>query len=570
MRLTVTPVIAILVILCHLSGWASVHDLPNLLRMPSAELLRKGNEYLYMKNQPDSAMVCFTIAAERYSERLTPEEKRLCFDGWCGRWETSFFGYADFPGALQDFDRIMDIAHESGIRSPKPDWFTGLSVTYNFNYTDDRRLLDEGMVYFRKAFKEAVARKDYDVILKIYDDLLRSASCYDEVMLAEETEVLKKLNLPDHQRKNQALTIQDGLRRIKGNDTIGGMRCFDEAIRTVPRDARNASQLGFLMFLKAYMHLYRNEFVQVDSLCSDALRLTYRYDMKKNRLSVLKLIVSFSEMTGDRDRAMKARLHYVELGDSINKNSALLSLARLRANMEGRAMRSRVDAAESRSRILVWIVASAVAVIVIFGIFLYLLVSANRKLRERNGRLYEESRRKLKDGDWNLPEVIDADDDPEQKDDLLESELESEMKENAEEAVGGGKSASAQISDELRDNLVRQISEILEDGKEVYDENFSLPRLSKLVGSNTRYVSMVINDTFGCGFSTLVNRTRIREACRRLDDHAAYGKWSAEGIGESVGFHSRSAFATAFKKFIGLTPKEYRKISIKKSESSNR
>lgn len=568
MRLAVTPVITILVILCHLSGWASVHELPNLLRMPSSELLRKGNEYLYMKNQPDSAMVCFTIVAERYSEGLTPEEKRLCFDGWCGRWETSFFGYADFQGTLQDFDRIMDIAHESGIRSPKPDWFTGLSVTYNFNYTDDRRLLDEGMVYFRKAFKEAVAQKDYDVILKIYDDLLRSASCYDEVMLAEETEVLKKLNLPDHQRKNQALTIQDGLRRIKANDTIGSMRRFDEAIRTAPRDARNASQLGFLMFLKAYMHFYRNEFMQADSLWKDALKLTYRYDMKKNRLSVLKAIVSLSEMTGDRDRAMRARLHYVELGDSINKNSALLSLARLRGNMEGRSMRSRVDAAESRSRILVWMVVSSVVVIIVFAIFMYLLVSANRKLRERNGRLYEESRRKLKDGDWNLAEVIDIEDVSEQKDDLPEAE--SEVKENAQDVVSGGKSASSQISDELRDSLARQISEIIEDGKEVYDENFSLPRLSKLVGSNTRYVSMVINDTFGCGFSTLVNRTRIREACRRLDDHAVYGKWSAEGIGESVGFHSRSAFATAFKRFIGLTPKEYRKISIKKSESSNR
>lgn len=68
--------------------------------------------------------------------------------------------------------------------------------------------------------------------------------------------------------------------------------------------------------------------------------------------------------------------------------------------------------------------------------------------------------------------------------------------------------------------------DVLENNDELYNSDFSLSRLSELCGSRQEYVSQVINETFGCNFNELVNKYRIREACRRIEDKAHYGQFT--------------------------------------------
>ena len=76
------------------------------------------------------------------------------------------------------------------------------------------------------------------------------------------------------------------------------------------------------------------------------------------------------------------------------------------------------------------------------------------------------------------------------------------------------------------------------------------------------YLSHVINASFNQNFRDFINSYRIEESKSRLvqDD------MNILNIAYEVGFNSKSAFNTAFKKFTGMTPKEYRKknISIQK------
>lgn len=116
------------------------------------------------------------------------------------------------------------------------------------------------------------------------------------------------------------------------------------------------------------------------------------------------------------------------------------------------------------------------------------------------------------------------------------------------------------MSDEAFAILGTKIEDALQ-SKEIYDKSFSLATLAKLCGSNQKYVSHVVNRKYKCNFQTLVNRLRIHEACRRIDNKRVYGHYSIEGIADSVGFNSRGAFCAAFKKFIGIGAGEYRKIS---------
>ena len=63
-------------------------------------------------------------------------------------------------------------------------------------------------------------------------------------------------------------------------------------------------------------------------------------------------------------------------------------------------------------------------------------------------------------------------------------------------------------------------------------------------------------------FHQFLNGYRIREACRlmRVTDPAST---TVEYISETVGFKSRTSFASLFKKTTGLTPSEYWKMARK-------
>ena len=74
------------------------------------------------------------------------------------------------------------------------------------------------------------------------------------------------------------------------------------------------------------------------------------------------------------------------------------------------------------------------------------------------------------------------------------------------------------IRAELADELYDKILNIIIIGKRYRDKDFSAKELAVELGTNTRYISAVINSRFNTNFSCLVNEYRIKEAQHRLTD----------------------------------------------------
>ncbi|MGI6222706.1 MAG: helix-turn-helix domain-containing protein [Prevotella sp.] len=107
--------------------------------------------------------------------------------------------------------------------------------------------------------------------------------------------------------------------------------------------------------------------------------------------------------------------------------------------------------------------------------------------------------------------------------------------------------------------LLAKINDVLNDGTSISDPDFSLQKLADAVGSNTKYVSQVINEYFNMNFKTLLNEYRLREATRRLSDEEHYGNMTIQAIYEDVGYKNAVSFIRAFKRMYGMTPSEYQK-----------
>jgi YesN/AraC family two-component response regulator len=82
-------------------------------------------------------------------------------------------------------------------------------------------------------------------------------------------------------------------------------------------------------------------------------------------------------------------------------------------------------------------------------------------------------------------------------------------------------------------------------------------QLAEEIDLSPRILSQIINEYFNQSFYDYINKLRIEEAIKLLDD--LVNKMNILEIFYSVGFNSKPSFNTAFKKVTGLIPTEFKK-----------
>lgn len=114
------------------------------------------------------------------------------------------------------------------------------------------------------------------------------------------------------------------------------------------------------------------------------------------------------------------------------------------------------------------------------------------------------------------------------------------------------------VSPEKADELYEQILNILVVKKRYRDAQYSARRLADDLGTNTRYVSIVLNTRFHANYNTFVNKLRIDYARSVLTDRR-YENLKMEDVATLSGFSNRQSFYSAFNKFVKMSPIDYRK-----------
>jgi AraC-like DNA-binding protein len=105
--------------------------------------------------------------------------------------------------------------------------------------------------------------------------------------------------------------------------------------------------------------------------------------------------------------------------------------------------------------------------------------------------------------------------------------------------------------------LAAQLQDKMQQGCLYLDSQLSLPRLASTMETTPHYLSQAINGKLGKNFFDFVNEYRIEEAKRRIGQ-ADKGRLNVFAIALDSGFSSKSAFYTAFKRYTGMTPSEYK------------
>jgi ligand-binding sensor domain-containing protein/AraC-like DNA-binding protein len=110
---------------------------------------------------------------------------------------------------------------------------------------------------------------------------------------------------------------------------------------------------------------------------------------------------------------------------------------------------------------------------------------------------------------------------------------------------------------ETVEQVLPRLTRLMEDEKLYLDPDLTLKKLSERLQVHYNHLSRIINEHLGKSFNDYINTYRIEEAKKRLADPREARKTVLE-IAYDTGFYSKSVFNTAFKKFTGMTPSQFR------------
>ncbi|MGI6232066.1 MAG: helix-turn-helix domain-containing protein [Prevotella sp.] len=113
------------------------------------------------------------------------------------------------------------------------------------------------------------------------------------------------------------------------------------------------------------------------------------------------------------------------------------------------------------------------------------------------------------------------------------------------------------VSPSMMDDLEKRIRDKIVTQKKYLDKGYSAKKLAEDLGTNTRYISAVVNVRFHMNYTSFVNLHRIKEAME-LMVMPKYQKLNMEELSDMVGFSNRQSFYAAFTKVVGTTPRSYK------------
>jgi AraC-like DNA-binding protein len=113
-----------------------------------------------------------------------------------------------------------------------------------------------------------------------------------------------------------------------------------------------------------------------------------------------------------------------------------------------------------------------------------------------------------------------------------------------------------------REKIVQSAKDLMKNNKPYLDPELTLDQLATLLSLKPRALSQAINEILNQNFFDFINRYRIEEAAKLLANPVDK-KITVLEILYEVGFNSKSSFNALFKKYMGLTPTEFKRNQAK-------
>ena len=127
---------------------------------------------------------------------------------------------------------------------------------------------------------------------------------------------------------------------------------------------------------------------------------------------------------------------------------------------------------------------------------------------------------------------------------------------NVSEKNSTNKIKNIGVPEEILQEILKGL-EHFEQNQIYTDQNITLHSLAKMIGSNSAYVSKVINNVKQKNFASYLNDLRITFATKKLQSDTTFRKFTIKAIALDAGFKSAESFSKLFYKKNNIYPSFY-------------
>ncbi|MBD5337980.1 MAG: AraC family transcriptional regulator [Bacteroides sp.] len=540
------------------------------------ELFEKAQAY-QKSSKLDSALICYSMLVETYRNTNDMATHEIVGKSLSEMGQCYYINYRDNIRAYQCLAEAQTIFEKNN--NMKECSLVLLNLGNLFNMYDyifpakDKSSLKRSRELYEKSLQMSIASKSWDIVCSAYINMVMMSLPFSiDKQLNDKTRDILRDSIPpktmDYQFTNLLCVGTDAL--AEGN--------FDDA-RKAFIEMRDS--IGLSAPREKYMADVCLSAVALAEKKYDEAIDCIRWILMDNsgvsdsdvHMEVYDLLAKYSSFGGNQTMSDYYRIKYFEAKDSLMRDVVALEPTRIELELDDIKQNAR-KIEEERQLIWLWLIFSLI-IVVGLSIVSFIITRKNRDLKLKNKVIFDQLQPLLHI--QPSASVIKKEEKEYEEKELKQNieiaeELESSKSDEpdkAEEGEAKRKYRDSSMTDETRHMLIGKIEEVLGNMDKICDSNFSLQKLTSLVGSNTSYISRIVNEHYGMSFGNLLNRYRIQEVCRRMADSEEYGHLTIEAISESVGFNTRATFVKAFRLNIGMLPSEYMRLLKKESENKD-
>lgn len=526
------------------------------LDLPIEQLIEIADRDFNDGNKKDTALMCYTIVANRYDSSMSVKHKEMCKNASMRMWSIYFYDYYDYPKCFDCLARALEIASDAGIEDANI--YLGFGCMYQTisEECSNTELGIKALNYYQQAL---------EVGLKTHDDQHSDMASTDVLAMSHNLGRMSQaegiwqqyLELPEDnatwilRRYNKML--YQAFHSIEQGQLDDAISTFDRQLQLI--DTTQYSRLiYFTLIEKGKVQARRGDYRSAIADVHHAEKIAVELEMKYCKLEAYGLLARYYQQLGDHSAREHYYNNYTLLKDTLTNYQQLASVSEMEFRNELRGMEQEMAEVKQHRELMSIVTLVSLGFLLVLLVLLYLVYRKNGELTRSNQLLYQKN-----------VEMLRA----EEEERRMRRQLQD--KEPIPTPVTAAPEADVKykgshLSDEDKNQLLSRIQEVMDNNPEIYTPDFSLERLATLLGSRYKYVSQVINEYYNQNFNNFLNSYRIKEACKRMGDLEHYGNYTIEAISESVGFKSRSTFVTSFKRITGLTPSQYQRLARKEAE----
>ena len=128
------------------------------------------------------------------------------------------------------------------------------------------------------------------------------------------------------------------------------------------------------------------------------------------------------------------------------------------------------------------------------------------------------------------------------------------------------KYANKKLDAQLAGDSLNKLEQLMLQQEVHTNPDLKLNDLAALLNLSGHQLSQLLNERIGKNFNTYINEYRIRRACEIISKDR---NLKLEAVGYEVGFNSKSAFFSAFKKYTGKTPNLFKQEQIQSDSGTD-